>query len=136
MRNARNIVIALLMISALLAGCAGPSFRIISGGNNTTIEASNAEDGRTAEVGPISVGKGKTAVVESFLDKGELKLEFAEATVFSSSDGEDEVVTGDVIVWVIVGPGDGSRFTLEKGDYMLTVTAVGTANGTVTVSFR
>lgn len=136
MRKARIAVIIVLTISVLLTGCGGTGFMIFSGGKNTTITANNAETGKTAEVGPISVGKGKTAVVESALDKGALRIDFAEATVFIQSDAPDEVIVGDVIATVTVGVGYSGEFPLDKGEYVLQITAVDTANGKVTIDFN
>ena len=131
---ARLLIFAALAL--LLAGCAGSVFTIVSGGKHTTITANNAPDGATAESAWFSVGKGKTVSVASALEKGALKIDFAEAAVHGHEDEPDDVVVGTVIVSVTLGPGERSEFTLEKGEYVMLLAAVGTADGTVTVDIQ
>ena len=118
----------------LLSGCSGFSYTFSGWGNKTTIDVSNAEDGKFGESSVISAGSGSVAVVESALDKGQLQIDFAEATVFNFSDEPEEVVVGDVVKSVTVGPGSREELPLEAGDYVLQVTAIGTANGKVTAT--
>ena len=136
MKKTYIALIMALVLCALLAGCDAATYTFTGVGNKTTIEVNNAEDGAFAESQWFSVGKGRTAVVESALDKGELKIDFAEATIFAHEDGPEDVIVGDVIASVTVGPGDRAEFPLDKGDYVLQVTAVGTANGKVVVDIQ
>ncbi len=136
MEKAKIAIPAVLLIALLLSGCRGAAFTIINGGNRSTIEASDAPDGATAESGVLTVGKGKTVVVSSTLDRGELKIDFAEASVFGHEDAEDDVIAGDVIVSVTLGGGDSSSFSLEKGEYVMQITAIGNTNGKVTVNIQ
>ena len=117
MKNARIAIPIVLIMVLLLVGCSGASFSITSVGNNSTIEAS-ADDGSTSEAGPFSVGKGKTAYVESSLEKGSLKIDFAEATLHHNDNGPDDYFVGKVVTSVTVGPGDRNEVPLEKGDYV------------------
>ena len=81
MKKRKIAISVILIVGLLLSGCAGAAFTISSAGNRSTIEANNAPDGATAQSGSFSVGKGKTACVESSLEKGKLKIDFARATV-------------------------------------------------------
>ena len=131
-----KIAIPMILIACLLlVGCAGAAFTISSAGNRTTIEANNAEDGSTAESGSFSVGKGKTACVESSLEKGKLKIDFAQATVYMEHETERTIV-GDVVASETVGPGDSREFSLPQGDYVMLLTAVGSTSGKVTVNIK
>ena len=131
-----KIAIPMILIACLLlVGCAGAAFTISSAGNRTTIEANNAEDGSTAESGSFSVGKGKTACVESSLEKGKLKIDFAQATVYREHETERTIV-GDVVASETVGPGDSREFSLPQGDYVMLLTAVGSTSGKVTVNIK
>ena len=136
MKKTSIALILMLALCALLAGCDAATYTFTGAGNKTTIEVNNAEDGAFAESQWFSVGKGRTAVVESTLDKGELKIDFAEATIYAHEDGPEDVIVGDVIASVTAGAGDGAEFSLEPGEYVLQVTAVGTANGKVVVDIR
>ena len=49
---------------------------------------------------------------------------------------EDDVIAGDVIVSVTLGGGDSSSFSLEKGEYVMQITAIGNTNGKVTVNIQ
>ena len=136
MKKTHIALILALVLCALLAGCDGVTYTFTGAGNKTTIEVNNAEDGAFGESQWFSVGKGRTAVVASSLDKGELKIDFAEVTVYAHEDGPEDVIVGDVIASVTVGAGDGAEFSLERGEYILQVKAVGTANGKVVVDIR
>ena len=135
LRNAKSIVLLLLLLSLLLTGCAGASLSITSLGNKTTIEANEAEDGRYLESTAFSVGKGKTVVIESSLEKGQLKIEFAQAIVWRDEDMEETMI-GDVVASETVGVGDSREISLEQGDYVLQVTVIGSTSGKVTVDIQ
>ena len=131
-----NIAIPMvLIVGLLLVGCAGATFTISSAGNRTTIEINNAEDSSTAESGSFSVGKGKTAYVESSLEKGQLKIDFAQAVVFREHDTERTIV-GDVAASETIGPGDSRELPLQQGDYVMLLTAIGSTSGKVTVNIK
>ena len=136
MKTARIIAILALVLALLLAGCDGATFVITGTPNKTTIQVNDASDGAYGESSPISVGKGRVAVVESALEKGELQIDFAEATIFHYNDDTEEIIIGDVLARVKVGGGDKATVPLEKGDYVLQVTTVGSTGGKVTVSLE
>ena len=135
MKKMRIAIPVILIAGLLLAGCAGATFTISSAGNRTTIEANNAEDGSTAESGSFSVGKGKTACVESSLEKGKLKIDFAQSTVYMEHETERTIV-GDVVASETVGPGGSRELSLPQGDYVMLITAVGSTSGKVTVNIK
>ncbi|MBQ6539955.1 MAG: hypothetical protein IJL71_02905 [Oscillospiraceae bacterium] len=134
MKKARFMCLIVLAAALLLTGCSGFTMSVTTSGSKTTIKVNNAADGDSMETNPSSVGKGRVCVVESSLDKGELRIDFAEAHVFSYED--DDYTVGDVVKSVTVGPGDREEFDLEKGDYVLQITSVGDTNGKVTVNFE
>ena len=105
MKKMKIAIPVILIVGLLLVGCAGATFSISSAGNKSTIEVNNAEDGSTAESCSFSVGKGKTAYIESSLEKGQLKIDFAQATVITEHETERTIV-GDVVASETVGPGD------------------------------
>ena len=138
MKKASIILVSILALAVLLAGCAGSTFSVTRVGSNTTIEVNNAEDGSTGETSNFSVGNGRVAVVESSLDKGELKIDFVEVTVFHSGqdNNHETVIPGDVAASVTVGAGDKEEVALEMGDYLMNFTSIGTTNGKVKVSIE
>ena len=135
MKKRKIAISVILIVGLLLSGCAGAAFTISSAGNRSTIEANNAADGATAQSGSFSVGKGKTAHVESSLEKGKLRIDFARATVTIEHETERTIV-GDVVAGETVGPGDVRELPLPQGDYVMLVTAVGSTSGRVTVRFE
>ena len=135
MKKMKIAIPVILIVGLLLVGCAGATFSISSAGSNSTIEVNNAEDGSTAESHSFSVGKGKTAYIESSLEKGQLKIDFAQATVITEHETERTIV-GDVVASETVGPGDSREFSLQQGDYVMLLTAVGSTSGKVTVNFK
>ena len=136
MKTAKTAAILALVLTLLLAGCDGATVVFTGTPNKTTIQVNDAADGAYAESSPISVGKGRVAVVESALEKGELKIEFAEATIFRNNNDTEEIIVGDVIAMAKVSSGDKATLPLEKGDYVLQVTTVGSTGGKVTVSIE
>ena len=131
-----NIAIPMvLIVGLLLVGCAGAAFTITSAGNKSTIEVNNAEDSSTAESGSFSVGKGKMAYVESSLEKGQLKIDFAQAIVFREHETERTII-GDVVTSEMIGPGDSRELPLQQGDYVMLLTAIGSTSGKVTVNIK
>ena len=133
MKKTRIAVIALLLLAVLLTGCDGVNFVFTTAGSKTTIEVKNAADGAYGESTNFSVGKGKIVYVDYALDKGELKIDFAEATIFHNENSSDDVIVGGVAESITVGPGDKVEVDLGRGDYVMQVTASGETNGTVTV---
>ncbi|MBR4703525.1 MAG: hypothetical protein IKO91_06750 [Oscillospiraceae bacterium] len=136
MKTAKIVCFLCLVLVLLLAGCDGATFVFTGTPGKTTIQINDAADGAYAESSPISVGKGRVAVVESALDKGEVQIEFAEATIFRSNDDTEEIIVGDVIAMAKVSSRDKATLPLEKGDYVLLVTTVGSTGGKVTVSIE
>jgi len=122
-----------LITALLLTGCSGPTFALTGAGSNTYIQVNNASDGDAMESQPFSVGKGRVAVVESSLDQGKLRIDFTEVTIFRHENEPDEQIVGDVVASVVVGPGDKTEVALERGDYVLQITAVGDTGGKVAV---
>ena len=135
MKKMKIVVPMILIVGLLLVGCAGATFTISSAGNKSTIEINNAEDSSTAESGSFSVGKGKMAYVESSLEKGQLKIDFAQAIVFREHDTERTIV-GDVVTSVTIGPEDSRELPLQQGDYVMILTAIGSTSGKVTVNIK
>ena len=135
MKKMKIVVPMILIVGLLLVGCAGATFTISSAGNKSTIEINNAEDSSTAESGSFSVGKGKTAYVESSLEKGQLKIDFAQAVVFREHDTERTIV-GDVVTSVTIGPEDSRELPLQQGDYVMILTAIGSTSGKVTINIK
>ena len=124
-----------LIVGLLLVGCTGATFTITSAGNKSTIEINNAEDSSTAESGSFSVGKGKMAYVESSLEKGQLKIDFAQAIIFREHETERTII-GDVVASETIGPGDSRELPLQQGDYVMLLTAIGSTSGKVTVNIK
>lgn len=135
MKKIRIAISMILIAGLLLVGCADAAFTVSSAGNNSTITVNNAEDGSTAESDSFSVGNGQTACVTSSLEKGQLKIDFAQASVILEHDTWRTIV-GDVVASKTVGPGDSLEFSLQEGDYVMLLTAVGSTSGEVSVSFK
>ena len=135
MKKLGFICLITLALSIFLLGCDGVSFTFTSFGGNTKIEVNNASDGAEGESQPISVGKDRSIVVKSSLDKGRLQIDFVEAIVFPATEDEtEEIILGDVASSVEVASGGEATVSLERGDYVLQVKAIGETSGTVTLS--
>ena len=74
MKRIRTICLVLLTVAVLLAACGGFSFSITTMGDKTTIDVNSKKDGDFMESDPLEIGRGRTTVVESSLEKGELQI--------------------------------------------------------------
>lgn len=139
MRKIGMTCLAALILSLVLAGCGGIrfTFSLTSLGGKTTIEIKDAEDGDTTESDYVSVGKGRKAFIESSLEKGQLQIDFAEAEVIiHADDTPDDIVVGDVVDSITVGPGETAQVELEKGDYVYQLKTIGQTSGKVVIDVR
>lgn len=132
----RVFVILLGVFLLLTSACSKFTYSFTQKGNNIKIEVNNAEDGKEAESNYFSVGKNKVVTLESSLEKGQLQIDFTSVTVFTHTDEDDEVIYGDVVESVVLGPGDTAELKLEKGDYILQIISIGNTNGTVTMNIN
>ena len=133
MKKFSIVLSVVLLLAMLLAACGTSTFTTTSLGEDTKIEVKDAEDGAASESLYVSIGKNRIITVESALDKGELQIDFTEAIIFKDEDDSEDVVLGDIIETVTVGPEDKEELELPAGDYIYQVTAIGATNGTVTV---
>lgn len=138
MKKATSVWVLLLALALLLSGCGVHTFAITSVGDNTTIKLDGIEDGATNEGGRLfSVRNGSVILVDSALEKGALRVDFAEAIViYDAEDESEDYGAGAVAASVTVGAGDRKEVALAKGDYVMQLTAVGETSGTVTVKLE
>ncbi|MGX8686463.1 MAG: hypothetical protein ACSW8K_01500 [bacterium] len=142
MRKITMTCLTALLTALILAGCGGFDLNFTFSFTNlmgkTTVEIKDAEDGETAQSDYVSVGKGRAAVIESALEKGRLQIDIAEAEVYTYADDDTpaDIVVGDVVESITVGPGDTARVSLEKGDYVYLVTAIGETSGKVVIDIQ
>lgn len=127
-------ILSIFLIAVLLIGCEGFKFEITSGPNKTTIKVHDAEDGAYIESEAIMIGKNKTIEVESQLDEGELKIEFASASSIASTDGPNEYLIDEVVESINIKADDKLQLTLQPGDYILLITSIGKSDGIVTLT--
>ena len=135
--NRMRVILTSILLLLVFTGCGNFNFSFTSAGGKTKIEVNNVADGETAEYQVINVSKGKSVSVESELEKGQLKIDFAETVNMKTSvDDMDDYVTGDIVSTITVGAGGSGTVSLDPGEYSLLVTAIGETNGTVTVNVR
>ena len=131
----KRIIISLLLIMSLaIAGCGKLDFELTRIGDNTTIKATTT-DGKTTDSEYFSVGKNEHVTVESSLEKGALSLEFISVDVFiHSDDSPDDIIETGTVKTLNISGHDSATIDLDKGNYIMRITAVGTTEGTVKVS--
>ena len=135
MKRIKTILILALSV-LLLSGCGAVNFEITSSSKKANIKMSDVEDGTFAEISTMSVSKGKTVHIESSLNKGKLKIEFAEAIEVSSTDEEDEFVAGNIVETVEVGPGEKLELSIDPGRYVVQLTTLGQTEGTADININ
>lgn len=132
MKKTARVLALLLAAVLLMTGCSA-TFTITGSGSKNTIKVQKAPDGTIAETNNFSIKSGRTTVITSSLDKGKLRIDFVEVTIFHQDKGPDEVMYGSVVESVTVGPGETLELNIAPGDYVIQMTAVGETNGTVVV---
>ena len=135
MKKIKAILVMTLTI-LLLSGCGAVKFNITSSSKKANIKISDVEDGTYAEISTMTVSGGKTVHIDSSLNKGKLKIEFAEAIEVSSADEEDEFVAGNIVETVEVGPGENIELSIDPGRYVVQLTTVGQTEGTVEININ
>ena len=100
-------------------------------------EHKNADDadrhnaGKYAQSDYFSVNKNQAVKVTSSLTGGQLKIEFIEVVVFHDTDGDVDIIPGALAATVTVGPDETKTVVLEEGEYIMALTAIGTAEGKI-----
>ncbi len=134
MKKTAILCCLILAMTMVLTGCSS-NFTFTSVFGKTTIEIKDDEGGKDAESDYFSVGKGKVLVVESSLEEGQAQIDFVEAEVYAhENDDPADVILGDTVETITVGPGDRQTVSLEKGDYVMHVTAIGKTSGKIQVT--
>ncbi|MBO4919759.1 MAG: hypothetical protein J5365_06340 [Erysipelotrichaceae bacterium] len=136
MKKTRITLILAMLFMLLLSGCGAVKFEINSSSKKASIKISDVEDGTYAEISTMTVSGGKTVHIDSSLNKGKLKIEFAEAILVSSADEVDEYVAGNIVETVEVGPGENLEVTIDPGRYVVQLTTVGQTEGTVEININ
>ena len=134
MRKSVLFFFSVLICSLLLCGCGKVfNYDITTVLDKTTIKVLDAGDNAYGESSPIEVGKNRVLQIESALEKGKLKIDFAEVTAVGSSDTSDDYIVGDVVESITLSPQDKMELSLESGDYLLQMTTIGETKGTITI---
>lgn len=100
-----------------------------------TLEANNARPNDFVMVGTLEVADGEQIVVTPDLKKGAFQLEFVGAPAEQSID-ELPDLDGEATVSLEVSGTDPSSLAAEPGDYLLRVTCLKSATGTVLIEVQ
>lgn len=137
MKKIRIAVTLLSLIALLLSGCGGGiNFEITSSSKNARIKVNNAEDGAFAEIGTMTVKKGKKAYIESSLNKGKVRIEFCEAIKTSDAGETEEFVAGAILETAEAGPGESIEMALDPDRYYVQLTTIGQSDGTIEIKIN
>ncbi len=131
MKNIKKMFAAVMLPAVLLLTGCSSDFVVTQSGNNSTIEMKNVEDGKNMETEDFHVGSGEVVEVSANMSKGELQIDFAEATTIYGNT--NETYLGEVVKSITVSTKFTAQVTLPEGDYGMILTTVGTSNGVVTV---
>ena len=134
MKKSVLFFLSVLICSLIFCGCDKVfNYDITTVLDKTTIKVLDAGDNAYGESSPIEVGKNRVLQIESALEKGKLKIDFAEVTAVGSSDTSDDYIVGDVVESITLSPQDKIELSLEPGDYLLQMTTIGETKGTITI---
>ena len=133
MKKYFKLIVFGCLIAALLYGCGGITFSITSAGNKTAVKINKAPDGKTAESGPITVGRNMAVTVDSSLDKGKVQIDFVQVINIAKPEETADYVPTGVVITVTVSADDHKVINLDEGEYLLDYTAIGETNGTLNI---
>ena len=131
--------ITLIMLTAILAvsmialaACGGGSLSADASNEKLiTITAQNATEDHQITIGSLTVEEGDTVTMTSNLEEGIISVE-----LFGSGEASVEELPemdGEAVFWADLSPGDSASAELTAGTYMLRITPVEKATGTITV---
>lgn len=126
-------IIAVLLLSALTA-CGRTEMAITENtGKRITLEAGRASKDTCLVTGSLEVEEGEQVTVVSGLKKGEIRIEILAPAGMDDSNTIPDVNGADVIMNVLIGPGNSASGTMAAGTYLLRATCTEKATGTITV---
>ena len=133
--------IAYIMLAAFLAmsmmamcACGGSSLGITGNSEKSmTIEAKNAAQGDFVLTGSLEVTEGEQVVIASSLEKGELKIELYATPAEQSAEEMPDVEGSEPVVMSNASGTETVSATVPEGSYMVKVTSVEKATGTVQI---
>ena len=130
----RAVPIGILLSMIMLLGACGKSeFGLVSNNDTSmTVNAKNAAKGDSFMSGSIEVGDNEKIVIESNLEKGEVKIELYSVT----DDGDINhlpTISDEPVIMADLKVNDSFAGEVEAGTYMLKATCIEKATGTIQV---
>lgn len=136
MKKKTCIILAGILAMSMMALCAcGGSSLGITGNSekNMTVEAKNAAQGDFVLTGSLEVTEGEQVVIASSLEKGELKIELYATPAEQSAKELPDVEDSEPVVMSNASGTETVSATVPEGSYMVKVTSVEKATGTVQI---
>ena len=128
------LVAVVAMSMMVLCSCGGSSLGITGNSEKSmTIEAKNAAQGDFVLTGSLEVTEGEQVVIASSLEKGELKIELYATPAEQSAEEMPDVEGSEPVVMSNASGTETVSATVPEGSYMVKVTSVEKATGTVQI---
>ena len=128
------LVAVVAMSMMVLCSCGGSSLGITGNSEKSmTIEAKNAAQGDYVLTGGLEVTEGEQVVIASSLEKGELKIELYATPAEQSAEEMPDVEGSEPVVMSNASGTETVSATVPEGSYMVKVTSVEKATGTVQI---
>ena len=126
------IVIAMLMIALMLAGCAQSNFGVVINEDGSVgITAENAKVDSNGMAATFTVGEGEDVLIENALDEGSILLQFY---ILTEELNEGNMIPeGEPDYEIEVSGTEPVTCGFGAGDFIVSATVKAKANGTVTI---
>lgn len=131
------VAIAALVSAMFLTACSSSEFATVSdeNGKSMIITATNAGTDSSSISGSLIVGDNDEIIIESSLEEGSIQLDFLSGEDF---DDMEDVPSGEVdsLLEAVVGPGETQTCEISSGEYMVKVSVLEKATGSVNVTIK
>lgn len=130
-------IILLILVLLLICGCSGKfTFETSIKGEKIGIKVNDAQDSEAGETLEFEVMKNRVLNITSSLDKGEMKLDFVNVTIFTNEDGPDDVIVNEVVESITISGNETIELELNPDYYIIQFTSIGNSNGSIDIDIN
>ena len=132
----RYVLIAVIMTLAMLAMCSCAKDTLVMNSaseKNLTVEAKKAASGDFAMTGGLEVADGEQVVMTQNMEKGEIRIELYGTPAEQSIDEIPDMEEGEPVMTLNADGVGTMSGTLPEGSYMVKITVIEKATGTVQI---
>ena len=131
------LMLSVFAMAMVLTACQSAEFAMNSNGDNDfSIVAEKADDDMTATSGNLTITDEDEIVVTPALDKGEVTVEFIDASGFDDPDEVPNVDELEALETITVSGSEETVVGIKAGEYLIKASGGKKATGTVEITVR